>query len=81
MLSFNNIACRRERALLFDRVSLVIHRGQKVGLTGANGCGKSSLFSMILRELEPDDGDISLQQNITVTHVAQETHSSECASH
>ena len=77
MLSFNNIACRRERALLFDRVSLVIHRGQKVGLTGANGCGKSSLFAMIQGELEPDDGDISLQQNITVTHVAQESHSTD----
>ncbi len=77
MLSFNNIACRRDRALLFDRVSLVIHRGQKVGLTGANGCGKSSLFAMIQGELEPDDGDISLQQNITVTHVAQESHSSD----
>ncbi len=76
MLSFNNIACRRDRALLFNRVSLVIHRGQKVGLTGANGCGKSSLFSMIQGDLEPDDGDISLQQNITITHVAQETHSS-----
>ncbi|MCL4131018.1 UNVERIFIED_CONTAM: hypothetical protein GTU68_007883 [Idotea baltica] len=77
MLSFNNIACRRDRALLFDRVSLVIHRGQKVGLTGANGCGKSSLFAMIQGELDPDDGDISLQQNITVTHVAQESHSSD----
>ena len=77
MLSFNNVACRRERTLLFERISLVIHRGQKVGLTGANGCGKSSLFSMIQRELEPDDGEIALQQNITITHVAQETHSSE----
>ncbi len=77
MLSFNNIACRRDRTLLFNGVSLVIHRGQKVGLTGANGCGKSSLFAMIQGELEPDDGDISLQQNITVTHVAQETHSSD----
>ena len=63
--------------MLFNRVSLVIHHGQKVGLTGANGCGKSSLFAMIQGELEPDDGDISLQQNITITHVAQETHSSD----
>lgn len=63
--------------MLFDRVSVVIHRGQKVGLTGANGCGKSSLFAMIQGELDPDDGDISLQQNITVTHVAQESHSSD----
>jgi len=77
MLSFNTIACRRDRALLFDRVSLVIHRGQKVGLTGANGCGKSSLFAMIQGDLEPDDGDISLQQGITVTHVAQESHTSD----
>ena len=77
MLSFNNIACRRDRALLFDRVSLVIHRGQKVGLTGANGCGKSSLFAMIQGDLEPDDGDIALQQGITVTHVAQESHASD----
>jgi len=77
MLSFNNIACRRDRSLLFSRISLVIHYGQKVGLTGANGCGKSSLFAMIQGELEPDDGDISLQQNITITHVAQETHSSD----
>jgi len=76
MLSFNNIACRRDRALLFNGVSLVIHHGQKVGLTGANGCGKSSLFAMIQGELEPDEGDISLQQSITITHVAQETHSS-----
>lgn len=77
MLSFNNIACRRDRALLFDRVSMVIHRGQKVGLTGSNGCGKSSLFAMIQGELEPDDGSISLQQGITVTHVAQESHASD----
>jgi ATP-binding cassette subfamily F protein 3 len=74
MLSLNNIACRRDRELLFDGVSVVVHRGQKVGLTGANGCGKSSLFAMIQGELEPDDGEISLQQQVTVTHVAQESH-------
>ncbi len=77
MLTFNNIACRRDRSLLFDKVSLVVHRGQKVGLTGSNGCGKSSLFAMIQGELEPDDGEISLQQNVTVTHVAQESHASD----
>ncbi len=77
MLSLNNVACRRGTDLLFDRVAVVIHRGQKVGLTGANGCGKSSLFAMIQGELEPDDGDISLQQGISVTHVAQESHSTD----
>lgn len=44
-----------------------------MGLTGANGCGKSSLFAMIQGTLEPDSGSISLQQNVGITHVAQET--------
>lgn len=76
MLSFNEIACRRDGKVLFADLSCVIHAGQKVGLTGANGCGKSSLFAMIQGTLEPDTGSISLQQHVGITHVAQETVSS-----
>jgi len=76
MLSFNDVACRRDGKLLFHELSCVIHAGQKIGLTGANGCGKSSLFAMIQGTLEPDTGAILLQQNIGITHVAQETPSS-----
>jgi len=77
MLSFNEVACRRDGKRLFGDVSCVIHAGQKVGLTGANGTGKSSLFAMIQGSLEPDTGTISLQQQIGITHVAQETPSSD----
>ncbi len=77
MLSFNDIACRRDGKQLFAEVNCVVHSGQKVGLTGANGTGKSSLFAMIQGELEPDSGSISLQQHVGITHVAQETESSE----
>lgn len=76
MLSFNDVACRRDGVLLFDHVSLVIHAGQKIGLTGANGSGKSSLFAIIRGELEADDGELALQQQVTLAHVAQETPSS-----
>jgi len=76
MLSFNDVGCRREGKLLFSNVNCVIHAGQKIGLTGANGCGKSSLFAMIQGSLEADTGVISLQQNVGITHVAQETPSS-----
>lgn len=76
MLSFNNVACRRDGKLLFDDLNGVVHSGQKIGLTGANGCGKSSLFAMIQGVIEPDEGNISLQQNVGITHVAQETPSS-----
>lgn len=77
MLSFNDVACRRDGKSLFGDFTGVIHAGQKVGLTGANGTGKSSLFAMIQGVLEPDTGSISLQQQVGITHVAQETPSSE----
>lgn len=77
MLSFKNLACRRDTEVLFGDVNQVIFRGQKVGVTGANGCGKSSLFLMVLDRLEPDDGEIDIQSGVVVAHVAQETSSSE----
>src|SRR5690606_6660456 len=44
----------------------------RVGFVGRNGTGKSSLFAMILGELQPDQGDVSLPKNLTVATVAQE---------
>ena len=50
-----------------------MHAGHKLGLVGANGCGKSSLFAAIRRELLPDAGSIDLPASWTIAHVAQET--------
>ena len=47
MLSFNNLSLRRGSSLLFEEVSFTVHRDNKVGLVGANGTGKTSLFKMI----------------------------------
>jgi len=44
-----------------------------MGLIGANGCGKSSLFSMLLGELEPDDGQLGIDPGDEIAHVAQES--------
>lgn len=77
MLSFSDVACRRDGGVLFEQASFVIQRGQKVGLTGANGTGKSSLFAMILGALEADSGVVSLQNQVDITHVAQETPASD----
>jgi len=73
MLTLNEVACRRDGTLLFERASMVVHAGNKVGLTGANGTGKSSLFAMIRGELDPDHGEILLPRGTGITHVAQET--------
>ncbi len=72
MLTFKNLGCRRDREQLFSGISQVIYRGQRVGVTGANGCGKSSLFGLILGELDPDEGGVEIQNGVTVGSVAQE---------
>ena len=73
MLALTNIALRRGRKVLIERASFQIHAGQRMGVIGANGCGKSSLFAMLLGELEPDDGELSLDPKDEIAHVAQES--------
>ena len=51
MLSFQNMSLRRNGELLIEQLALTIYQGQKVGLVGANGIGKTSLFKLILGEL------------------------------
>ncbi len=60
MLALTNIALRRGRKVLIEGASFQIHAGHRMGVIGANGSGKSSLFAMFLGELEPDDGELSL---------------------
>ena len=79
MLQFDNLSIRRGETLLFDQASFQIHPGQKVGLTGANGCGKSSLFAVLLNELVVDKGDIKIPADWVVAHVAQEAPADERA--
>lgn len=73
MLSLSNISLRRGRKVLIENVSFQVHAGQRMGLIGANGSGKSSLFAMLLGELEPDDGELGLQAADEIAHVAQES--------
>ncbi len=58
--------------MLLREVDLMIHAGMRIGLVGANGCGKSSLFALMLGELHSETGDIDMQAGLTIAHVAQE---------
>ncbi len=73
MLNFKNISLRRGVRVLFSDTSFTIHKGQKAGLTGANGVGKSSLFAMLLNQLHVDEGEFSMPPGLEIAHVAQET--------
>ncbi len=79
MLNFKNISLRRGTQVLFVEASFIIHKGQKVGLTGANGVGKSSLFAMLRDELHVDEGEFSMPPNLEIAYVAQETPALECS--
>src|ERR1700733_3397661 len=72
MLIARDLTLRRGPQPLFEQVNFTVFRGNKVGITGANGTGKSSLFAAILGELTPDRGDIDLSAAIKVAHVEQE---------
>ncbi len=79
MLNFKNISLRRGTRVLFSETTFTIHKGQKSGLTGANGVGKSSLFAMLLNELHIDEGEFTMPPDLEIAHVAQETPALECA--
>ena len=73
MLGLNGVGLRRGRKLLFENASFQVHAGHRLGLIGANGCGKTSVFSMIRGELEPDDGQLQINAADEIAHVAQES--------
>ncbi len=79
MLKLDNLALRRGPQLLFQQANLSLARGHKLGLTGANGCGKSSLFALIRGELHADEGECRLSPDWALAFVAQETDASSRA--
>jgi ATP-binding cassette, subfamily F, member 3 len=73
LIQFKNLTLTRHVKILIEQASFQLHPGHKVGLTGANGAGKSSLFALLRGELHPEVGDLEMPPNWVVAHVAQET--------
>ncbi|HWQ40130.1 MAG TPA: ATP-binding cassette domain-containing protein [Burkholderiales bacterium] len=78
MIFLREVALRRGARLLFAHASVTFFRGQKVGVTGANGVGKSSLFALLAGELHPDSGQLELQPGIVIARLLQELPPSRC---
>lgn len=57
---------------LFKDASFEIYRGEKVGLIGPNGVGKTSLFKILMGQLSPDDGDYDIGENVHIAYFDQE---------
>lgn len=73
MIQLTKLSLRRGHKLLFSDASVSIHPGHKVGLTGANGTGKSSLFALLMDRLQADLGECSVPKHWQIAHVKQET--------
>ncbi|AKU20310.1 ATP-binding cassette domain-containing protein [Massilia sp. NR 4-1] len=73
MIRLINVSLMRGIKPLLEQADLTLNPGDKIGLIGANGAGKSSLFAMLRNELHPDQGDIDFPAKWRMAYVAQET--------
>jgi len=72
MLRFDDLALRRGPLLLFQSMTLQLHAGWRVGISGRNGAGKSSLLALVAGDLQPDAGHFERPKNWTLAWVKQE---------
>lgn len=71
MLRLLNLALMRGTRLLYAHANLIASPGERIGLVGPNGCGKSTLFAAILGDLAPEDGKLETPPHERIAHVAQ----------
>jgi ATP-binding cassette, subfamily F, member 3 len=72
MLSLNQVSLRRGVKLVLDQTSVTLQPGEKIGLVGRNGAGKSSLFSLLTNRLQSDAGEVNMPPRWRIGEVAQE---------
>ena len=71
MITLQNITLRRGVKVVLEKASVTLQPGEKIGLVGRNGAGKSSLFSLMTHRLQADAGDVSVPPKWIVGEVAQ----------
>src|SRR6188472_3520255 len=71
MIRLDNISKQNGHHLLFIEASAALQRGEKVGLVGPNGTGKTTLFKMIVGEEKPDEGTIRVGDTVSISYVDQ----------
>jgi ATP-binding cassette subfamily F protein 3 len=72
MLELRDLRLRRGAAVLIDKANLTIFRGDKIGIVGRNGAGKSSLLALLRGDIGPDGGDYSVPGKLNFVSVSQE---------
>ena len=78
MIRFTQLTLRRGVKVLIEAADAALNPGDKIGLIGANGTGKSSLFALLRNEIQADQGQVDFPARWRVAYVAQETPALEC---
>jgi ATP-binding cassette, subfamily F, member 3 len=73
VIRLSQVTLRRGVKVLLEGADVVLNPGDRAGLIGANGSGKTSLFALLREELHADKGDVDFPRHWRVAHVAQET--------
>ncbi len=73
MLTLTGVSKSYGDRVLFADAQVQVNRGDRIGLVGPNGAGKSTLFSLILGQLKPDDGRVSLERDAKIGYLPQES--------
>src|SRR3981081_3325085 len=72
MIRLDSVAMQHGRQILFLDASAVVHRGEHVGQVGPNAAGESTLFRLITKEEEPDEGQVSVDRGVTIGYFSQD---------
>ncbi len=79
MIDFDNISKSYGTQTVLDKASFRVNKGERVGLVGPNGAGKSTIFALILGEISPDSGTITIDGEPRIGHLRQEFNPHESA--
>jgi ATPase subunit of ABC transporter with duplicated ATPase domains len=72
VIRLDQISKQHGPQILFVEASAAVHRGEKVGLVGPNGAGKSTIFRLIMKEESADEGQVSIDRNVTIGYFSQD---------
>lgn len=73
MINLKNVTLRRGPHVLLQGVNWTIYQKMRIGIIGSNGTGKTSLFALLMNQLQADVGDLEIPKQLRLAHVAQET--------
>jgi ATPase subunit of ABC transporter with duplicated ATPase domains len=72
MIRLDSISKQHGKQILFLEASMSVFKGEKVGLVGPNGSGKSTIFRLVVKEEQPDSGQVAVDRGVTVGYFSQD---------